>query len=63
MPVPLSLSTLDISHISENTSNSRFYLWATQKYKEVIKFIKKPLLCDKDVIHTNDIITYGFLDQ
>ena len=26
-------------------------------------FVKKPLLRDKDVIHTNDIITYGFLDQ
>ena len=26
-----------------------------------MEFVKKPLLCDKDVMHTNDIITYGFL--
>ena len=52
-----------IINIFENTSNSRFYLWATQKYKEVMEFLKKPLLCDEDVMHTNDIITYGFLYQ
>ena len=28
-----------------------------------MEFVKKPLLCDKDVIQTDDIITYGFLDQ
>ena len=39
-----------IIHISENTSNSRFQIWATQKYKEVMKFVKKPLLCDEDVM-------------
>ena len=26
-------------------------------------FVKKPLLCDKDVMHTNDITTYGLLAQ
>ena len=52
-----------IIRIFENTSNSRFQIWATQKYKEVVGFIKKPLLCDKDVMHTNDIITYGLLAQ
>ena len=52
-----------IIHIFEDTSNSRFHIWANQKYKEVIKFSKKPLLCDKDVIKTDDIITYGFLVQ
>ena len=25
--------------------------------------LKKPLLCDKDVMHTNDITTYGLLVQ
>ena len=52
-----------IIHIFENTSNSIFHLWATQKYEEVMEFVKKPLLCDEDVMHTNDIITYGFLAQ
>ena len=27
-----------IIHIFENTSNSRFQIWATQKYKEVMEF-------------------------
>ena len=49
--------------IFENTSNSRFQIWATQKYKEVMEFIKKTLLCDKDVMHNNYIITYVLLAQ
>ena len=49
--------------IFENTYDSIFNLWDTQKYKEVMEFIKKPLLCDKEFMHTDDIITYGFLDQ
>ena len=48
-----------IISIFENTSDSRFNLWATQKYKAVMDFVKKPLVCDKDVTHTNDITTYG----
>ena len=52
-----------IISIFENTSDSRFNLWATQKYKKVMEFVKKPLLCDKDVMHTNDITTYGLLVQ
>ena len=28
-----------------------------------MEFIKKPLFCDKDVMHTNDITTYGLLAQ
>ena len=28
-----------------------------------MKFIKKTLLCDKDVMHINGIVTYGFLAQ
>ena len=52
-----------IIHIFENTSDSRFHIWDTLKYKEVMEFIKKPLLCDKDVIQNDDIITHGFLAQ
>ena len=33
------------------------------KYKEVMEFLKKLLLCDKEVTQTDDIITYGFLVQ
>ena len=33
-----------IIHIFKDTSDSRFHLWATQKYKEVMEFDKK-LLC------------------
>ena len=52
-----------IIRIFDNTSDSRFHLWATQKYKLVMEFVKKPLLCDEDVMQTDDIITYGFLVQ
>ena len=53
----------NIIRIFKDTSDSRFHLWAAQKYKEVMEFFKKPLLCDKDVMHSDDIITYGFLVQ
>ena len=33
--------------IFENTSDSRFNLWATQKYKEVMDVVRKPLFCDE----------------
>ena len=36
-----------IIHIFENTYNSIFQIWDTQKYKEVVEFVKKPLLCDE----------------
>ena len=52
-----------IIHIFENTYNFRIHLWATHKYKEVMEFVKKPLLRNKDVIQTDDIITYGLLAQ
>ena len=52
-----------IIRIFEDTSDSRFNLWATHKYKKVMEFVKKPLLCDKYVMHTNDISTYGLLAQ
>ena len=28
-----------------------------------MEFVKKPLLCDKGAMHTDDIITYGLLAQ
>ena len=52
-----------IISIFEDTSDSIFHLWETQKYKEVMEFLKKTLLCDKDVMETDDIITYGLLVQ
>ena len=52
-----------IIHIFEDTYDSRFHIWVTQKYKEVMKFVKKPLLCDKDFMQTDYIITYGLLFQ
>ena len=52
-----------IIRIFEDTYDCRFHLWDTQKYKEVMEFVNKPLFCDEDVIKTDDIITYGFLFQ
>ena len=52
-----------IIHIFEHTSDYRFHIWATQKYKDFMEFVKKPLLCYKDVMQTDDIITYCFLVQ
>ena len=28
-----------------------------------MEFVKKPLLCDEEIMQTDDIITYGFLAQ
>ena len=47
--------------ICEDTSDSIFHLWSTQKYKEVMEFVKKLFVCDEDVIQNNDIITYVYL--
>ena len=52
-----------ITHIFEDTSDSRFRLWDIQKYKEVTEFIKKLRVCDMDVISQEDIITYESLVQ
>ena len=52
-----------ITCIFEDTSDSRFLLWAIQKYKEVTKFIKKLRVCDMDVISQEDLITYESLVQ
>ena len=49
--------------IFEDIYSSRFHLWENEKYKEVMEFVKKPLLCDEDVMQTDDIITYGLLVQ
>ena len=48
-----------IVHIFEDNYDSRLHLRATQKYKEVVEFIKKLCVCDKYDIQTNDIINYG----
>ena len=52
-----------ITHIFEDTSDSRFRLWDIQKYKEVTEFIKKLRVCDMDVISQEDLITYESLVQ
>ena len=52
-----------IIRIFEDTSDYRFYLWATQKYKDIMEFVKKPFVCDEEVMQTDDIITYGLLVQ
>ena len=52
-----------ITRIFEDTSDSRFYLWAIQKYKEVTEFIKKLCVCDMDVISKEDLKTYESLVQ
>ena len=49
--------------IFQDISDSRFHLWKTQKYKDVMEFIKKFCLCDKYVMQPNYIITYGYLVQ
>ena len=46
------------ARIFEDTSDSRFFLWDIQKDKEVTEFIKKPCVCDMDVITQEEIITY-----
>ena len=50
-----------ITCIFEDTSDSKFCLWAIQKYKEVTDFIKKLCVCDMDVISQEDLITYESL--
>ena len=52
-----------ITHIFEDTSDSRFCLWAIQKYKEVTEFIKKLRACDMDVLSQEDLIIYESLVQ
>ena len=47
-----------ITHIFEDTSESKFRMWATHKYKEVTEFIKKLCVCDMDVLSQVYLITY-----
>ena len=50
-----------IIQIFKNNSDSRFRLWATHKYKEVMEFIKKLCVFDEDVMQPDDIINYSSL--
>ena len=52
-----------IIRIFEDTSDSRFRMWAIQKYKDVIEFIKKLRVCDMDVLSQEDLITYESIVQ
>ena len=52
-----------INCIFEDTSDSRFCLWAIQKYKEVTEFINKLRVCDMDFLSQEDLITYESLLQ
>ena len=52
-----------ITHIFEDTSDSRFRLCDIKKYKEVAEFINKLRVCSLDVISQEDIITYDSLVQ
>ena len=45
--------------IFEDTSDSRFRLWATQEYQEVMEFIKTLIVGDECIMQTDDIISYG----
>ena len=52
-----------IIRIYEDTYDSIFHLWETQKFKDIMQFVKKLVLCDEYVMQPDDIITYGFLVQ
>ena len=52
-----------ITHIFEDTSESRFRLWTIQNYKVVTEFIKKYRVCDMYAIPQEDLITYESLVQ
>ena len=52
-----------ITFIFEDTSDSIFFIWKIQKYKNVIEFIKNICLYDKDVIQPEEIIIYQYLVQ
>ena len=52
-----------ITRIFEDNYDSRFCIWDTQKYKEVIDIIKKLRVCDMDVISQEKLITYEDLVQ
>ena len=49
--------------IFEDNSDSRFHIWSTHNYKEVVDFIKKLCVCGEDVMQPYYIIAYGSLVQ
>ena len=51
------------TNIFKSTSDPRFHIRETHKYKEVKYFIKKLHICDKDVMQSEELITYGYLVQ
>ena len=53
-PVHLGYTTC----IFQDTSDSRFCLWAIQKYKDFTDFIKKLCVCDMNFIPPQRLITY-----
>ena len=52
-----------IIRIFEDTSDSRFRMWAIQKYEEVTDCIKKLRVCDMDVVSQEYLTTYESLVQ
>ena len=50
-----------IIHIFEDSSNSRFHIWDTQKNKDIIELIKKSCVCNEDFMRLDEIINYGYL--
>ena len=52
-----------ITHIFEDTSDSRFRLWDIHKFKEVTEFINKLRVCDMDAISQEELITYESIVQ
>ena len=52
-----------ITHIFEDTFDSRYRLWKIHKYKKVTEFIKKLNACDMYVISPEYIINYESLVQ
>ena len=46
-----------ITHIFEDTSCYRFYIWGIHDYKDVTEFIRKINMCDMYIIPPEDLIT------
>ena len=64
MPEPLSLITSAISFAYLRILMILdFISGILRSTRRLWSLLKKPLLCDKDVIQTDDIITYSFLVQ
>ena len=64
MTDPLSLSTLAISFAYLTILMILdFISGRLRSTSRLWNLLRKPLLCDEDVMQTDDIITYGFLVQ